>query len=531
MEEKKSRGLGKGLSELLGEARAKAAVAKQAKSDISDHQEEFKKQASQELDRDIEEATHTASSAIRSRITKRKMTQENASDNTPIDNNIDRCNDDDDDDDFETVTAAHLENFDLQDEAPNLVTSTVPSSLESVPQKKINNKAEFNDNDLNELEALLNKDNFQTEDLDKILDKQIIEPTIDNKDTTDTTLYYDDDNEDQKSEQPQGQFVSEKEPKQLNLLRQKPSDVIGQLPEDASDNAFHNESNDQDKEDYSDDYEDEYDRKKEANKHTIYHLPIELVNPNEHQPRKYFNEDLLKELAKSIEVYGVIQPIIVNEKAGEYIIVGGERRWRASQIAGLKTIPAIIKNYNNASTLEVSLIENIQRADLSALDEAKAYFYLIRKYELTQNELAQKVGKSRSYIANMIRLLDLDDDIRHYLDRGDLSIGHARALIGVKNAESWAKKAVQDNMSVRKLEEVITQSAEKTNSRLPKALNSGKNTDILALEADLKAALGVPVSINAQSSQKGNMVIRYDSLEQLDEICRRLCSNWGNERA
>jgi len=265
------------------------------------------------------------------------------------------------------------------------------------------------------------------------------------------------------------------------------------------------------------------------NMQKIHELPIELINPNPSQPRKYFNEELLSELAKSIEIYGIIQPIIVNEHQGEYIIVGGERRWRAAHIAGLKQVPAIIKNYSDSDTLEVALIENIQRADLSPLDEAKAYAHLIKKYEFTQSELAQKIGKSRSHIANMIRLLDLNEHVRHFLDRGELTIGHARALIGVKNAENWAKKIISDNISVRKLEMLINQSAEKDNSRLPKAFNGGKNSDILALEADLKAALGVAVKIKAKSNQQGDMLIRYDSLEQLDEICRRLCSNWGNE--
>ena len=259
----------------------------------------------------------------------------------------------------------------------------------------------------------------------------------------------------------------------------------------------------------------------------IHKLPIELVNPNKEQPRKFFDTDNLNDLAASIKIYGVIQPILVNKIDNEYMIVAGERRWRASQIAGLKEIPAIIVNYNEHETLEVALIENIQRANLTPLDEAKSYYYLIHKYELTQNELAQKVGKSRSYVANIVRLLELEDGVKNYLETGELSIGHARVLIGVKNAADLAEKIVKSNMSVRKVEELVSQSVQKQNVRLPKAFNTGKNTDILALEADLRAALGVAVSINSQTNQKGNLVIRYDSLEQLDEVCRRLCSNWG----
>jgi ParB family chromosome partitioning protein len=259
----------------------------------------------------------------------------------------------------------------------------------------------------------------------------------------------------------------------------------------------------------------------------IHKLPIELVNPNKEQPRKFFDVNALNDLASSIKVYGVIQPILVNKIGHEYMIVAGERRWRASQIAELKTIPAIIANYKEDETLEIALIENIQRANLTPIDEAKAYYYLIHKYELTQNELAQKVGKSRSYVANMVRLLELDDNVKNYLETGELSVGHARVLIGVKNATDLADKIVKSNMSVRKVEELVSQSLQKQNVRLPKAFDAGKNTDILALEADLRAALGVGVSINSQTSQKGSLVIRYESLEQLDEVCRRLCSNWG----
>lgn len=433
---KKTRGLGKGLSELLGEARAKATVAKQGKSEATyENITNSQKSLSQELD-----SLNNLSQLIDDMHAKGTVLQS------------------------DTILNTHNMNTDIADSTHNS-TAVV----------------EYDDNDDDAFETIISNEYNNINALPQNSDDFI-------KNTQESFK----------------EDVSD-----LNIVR---NSEIKQPEVKQPDNPIDNQR-------YA--YAD-------SNSNTIIHkLPIELINPNKEQPRKFFDINALNDLAASIKVYGIIQPILVNKFGNEYMIVAGERRWRASQIAGLKVIPAIIANYQEDETLEIALIENIQRANLTPIDEAKAYYYLIHKYELTQNELAQKVGKSRSYVANMVRLLELEDNVKNYLESGELSVGHARVLIGVKNAADLADKIVKSNMSVRKVEELVSQSSQKQNVRLPKALDTGKNTDILGLEADLRAALGVSVSINSQSPQKGNLVIRYESLEQLDEVCRRLCSNWG----
>ncbi len=439
---KKTRGLGKGLSELLGEARAKATVAKQGKSELNhENINSTQKSLSQELDSlnnlsRLVDDMHAKSDALE---TENVLNIQNI--NTHIADSVHNStvvddNDDDDDNAFETIISNEYDD------------------IKALPQNAndfIKNAQEAFKEDVSHLNILHNLEIKQPE----IKQPEVKQPEV---------------------KQPDNQQHAHFDNNHSNI---------------------------------------------------IHKLPIELVNPNKEQPRKFFDVNALNDLAASIKVYGIIQPILVNKFGNEYMIVAGERRWRASQIAGLNVIPAIIANYQEDETLEIALIENIQRANLTPIDEAKAYYYLIHKYELTQNELAQKVGKSRSYVANMVRLLELEDNVKNYLESGELSVGHARVLIGVKNAADLADKIVKSNMSVRKVEELVSQSLQKQNVRLPKALDTGKNTDILGLEADLRAALGVSVSINSQSPQKGNLVIRYESLEQLDEVCRRLCSNWG----
>ena len=461
---KKSRGLGKGLSELLGEARAKAAISKQQKTEVP-------------------------------HLGKENNFIETSNDYSIKDNDFSK--------ELDNLNNIADVVSDFEEKVP--ITTHNETFHEAIKQENnppvfddINNKSHnnsYNSNSDDELfetittETLPDEENkpyadAKTVQLSKFLDKteELLNQEIFSEDIEDGIK----------------PLVSEK-----NVQKNQP--VTNQPL--VSKAVTHNQ------------------------KDIIHHLPIEFVNPNKEQPRKFFDVNDLNDLASSIKIYGVIQPILVKQTNGEYLIVAGERRWRASQIAGLKVIPAIIVDYHDDEILEVALIENIQRANLTPIDEAKAYYYLIHKYELTQNELAQKVGKSRSYVANMVRLLELDDNVKNYLETGELSIGHARVLVGVKNAADLAEKIIKSHMSVRKVEELISQLSEKQNVRLPKAFNTGKNTDILALEADLKAALGVNVSINTQSAQKGNLVIRYESLDQLDEVCRRLCSNWGTDVA
>lgn len=253
-------------------------------------------------------------------------------------------------------------------------------------------------------------------------------------------------------------------------------------------------------------------------------LPIELIHPNPNQPRQIFKSEEVHNLATSIKEFGIIQPLLVNklEESG-YMIVAGERRWRAAQMAGLSEVPALLTSYSDMETLEVGLIENIQRANLSPIDEAVAYYNLVHKFELTQNELASRLGKSRSYIANMMRLLELDDSIKLLLTGGELSIGHARALIGQKNAIELSQLIVKKSLSVRQLEKIINVNKVNTNTHKAILHDVKKDEDTKALESDLSVALGIDVKINVVRPGKGSVVISYNSLEQLDEICKRLC--------
>ena len=252
-------------------------------------------------------------------------------------------------------------------------------------------------------------------------------------------------------------------------------------------------------------------------------LPVEVIRPNFNQPRQIFKSEEVHNLAVSIKEFGIIQPLLVNKlEDGGYMIVAGERRWRAAQIAGLSEVPALLTSYSDMETLEVGLIENIQRANLSPLDEAVAYYNLMHKFELTQNEIATRLGKSRSYIANMMRLLELDDSIKLLLTGGELSIGHARALIGRKDAVELAQLVVSKSLSVRQLEKIINIKKDIVNNERSVS-DVKKDEDTKALESDLSVALGVEVKINVVRPGKGSVVISYNSLEQLDEICKRLC--------
>lgn len=254
-------------------------------------------------------------------------------------------------------------------------------------------------------------------------------------------------------------------------------------------------------------------------------IPIERIVPNPGQPRRRFTVDQLEDLAASIREKGVIQPLIVRRSGldeGMYEIVAGERRWRAAQMAQLHDVPALVREYTDTEALEVAIIENIQRADLNAIEEAAGYRDLMQRFGHTQEKLAEALGKSRSHIANMMRLLGLPDDVQAMLEEGTLTAGHARALITAEDPSGLAKQVVSKGLSVRDVERLAkSPNAPKTNSN--KAKESEKDADTLALENDLSAALGMKVSIDHKLGQeKGALTIQYSTLEALDDLCAKL---------
>lgn len=253
-------------------------------------------------------------------------------------------------------------------------------------------------------------------------------------------------------------------------------------------------------------------------------LPIEFIKRNPRNPRRFFDEAELQELAASIKEKGVIQPILVRPVAGEvnvYELIAGERRWRAAQIAGLPEIPALVNEFSDKEALEIAIIENVQRADLNPLEEAMGYEQLIAEFAYSQSELSQVIGKSRSHLANTLRLLKLPSAVQDHVRSGRLSAGHARALVTAENPEQIAERILADGMSVRDVEALASQT--------PKADGAGKggrpkrmkDADTEALERALSDALGLLVTIDHRDTG-GEVRIRYKTLEQLDEVCRRL---------
>ena len=257
-------------------------------------------------------------------------------------------------------------------------------------------------------------------------------------------------------------------------------------------------------------------------------VPIERVHPNPDQPRRRFDEAALEELASSIREKGVIQPLIVRplpDSEGQYQIVAGERRWRASQLAQKHDIPVLVRDFDDTEVLEVAIIENIQRADLNPVDEANGYRHLMDRFGHTQDQLASALGKSRSHIANQMRLLNLPERVQDWLSEGQLSAGHARTLIGHPEAERLAQKIISDKLSVRQAEALTRKSdtpARPRGSNGPKP----KDADTIALENELTAALGMGVTIDqTPGSEGGKLTIRYKTLVQLDDLMRHLAGS------
>lgn len=254
-------------------------------------------------------------------------------------------------------------------------------------------------------------------------------------------------------------------------------------------------------------------------------VPIEKLVANPNQPRRSFRQEDLEDLANSIREKGILQPLIVRPSGNGFQIVAGERRWRAAQLAQLHQVPVLVRDLDDTEVLEIAIIENIQRADLNAVEEAIGYRQLMDRFGHTQEKLSQALGKSRSHIANLLRLLSLPDDVQAMIQEGALSAGHARALITSDNASELAKKVVRGGLSVRATEALVKkqQRGDQPPRSKPVAAAVDKDADTRALEGDLSAMLGMKVSIEHKpDAEAGRIVISYDTLDQLDDLCGRL---------
>ena len=253
----------------------------------------------------------------------------------------------------------------------------------------------------------------------------------------------------------------------------------------------------------------------------VARLPIEKIQANKQNPRSIFSEDELVDLANSIREKGIVQPIIVREidSAGSYEVIAGERRWRAAQIAQLDNIPAIIKTLSDDDALEIAIIENVQRSNLNPIDEAAGYQRLIDIYNYTQEDLAQVIGKSRSYIANILRLNNLPTKVKDYLSEGLLTIGHARALISLENAENLADMIVSKGLSVRQIEQLVKKPV---GSQKKSKRSSIKDKNLSSLEQSMTDAIGLKVQIHAKDAKSGKVVVNYTSDQHLELIKNKL---------
>jgi ParB family chromosome partitioning protein len=251
-------------------------------------------------------------------------------------------------------------------------------------------------------------------------------------------------------------------------------------------------------------------------------LPVSALSPHPTQPRRHFDEDALEELARSIAHRGLIQPIVVRPHGHDYQIVAGERRWRAAQRARLHEVPVIVRDLDDAETMEIALVENIQRADLNAIEEAEAYRRLIDQFGHTQEALGKLVNKSRSHISNLLRLLDLPPPVRELVVERALEMGHARALVGAPDPVALALKVVEDGLSVRETERLARDAkpADRSGTKGGRPPAS-RDADIAALERQLGDILGIGVRIS-HSEKGGTLSLSYSTLDQLDMICQRL---------
>lgn len=251
----------------------------------------------------------------------------------------------------------------------------------------------------------------------------------------------------------------------------------------------------------------------------IRRLPVAQIIANRSNPRREFDAEQLEDLANSVREKGVMQPLLVRPAGDRYELIAGERRWRAAQRAGLHEVPVIIRDVDDREALELAIIENVQRVDLNPVEEAQGYGQLIEQFSYTQHDLAQVIGKSRSHVANTLRLLRLPDSVRGMLASGELTAGHARTLITAEDPEGLARRIIDDGLSVREAE-ALSQQRNESKRRAPET-KSARDPDTVALERRLSDVLGLSVSI-AGTGETGRVEIRYKTLEQLDDVCRRL---------
>lgn len=252
-------------------------------------------------------------------------------------------------------------------------------------------------------------------------------------------------------------------------------------------------------------------------------LPIEQIVANPHQPRNRFDAEAIGELAQSIREKGLIQPILVRptEDPAIYEIIAGERRWRAAQRAELHNVPVVVREYSDTEALEISIVENVQRQDLTPVEEARGYRRLIEDFERTQDQVAAMVGKSRSHIANMVRLLLLPADVLDMLESGKLTTGHARALIGVEDPLALARTVAKGRLNVRQTEKLVRDGGAPARPK-PRGGAPAKDADTLALERNIQNHLGLAVDIRHEANGGGEIRVRYQTLDQLDDLCGRL---------
>lgn len=250
-------------------------------------------------------------------------------------------------------------------------------------------------------------------------------------------------------------------------------------------------------------------------------VKVTSIEPNREQPRKDFNEEAMGELAESMKVYGVLQPLLVQKKGDYYEIIAGERRWRAAKLAGLKEVPVVIREYTKQQTMEIALIENVQREDLNPIEEARAYHRLIQEFELKQEEIAARVGKSRVTITNSMRLLKLDERVQEMLIQNQITGGHARALLTVEDGElqyKLAGKIIAENLSVREIEKIVKSLSKKKNPKEKNVEDESLALIFRDLEERMKSAMGTKVSINRKDKNKGRVEIEYYSESELERI-------------
>jgi ParB family chromosome partitioning protein len=263
----------------------------------------------------------------------------------------------------------------------------------------------------------------------------------------------------------------------------------------------------------------ESEKEKESGKE--FTMKLSIIEPNQSQPRKDFNQELITELADSIKKYGVLQPLLVQKKGDRYEIIAGERRWRAAKEAGLKEVPVVIKEYTRQQTMEIALIENVQREDLNPIEEAQAYQQLIQEFELTQEEIAERVSRSRTAITNCMRLLKLDKRVQDMLIQGQISSGHARALLSLENSEAQyqiALKIIDKKLSVREVEKLVKMFGKTKKEEKEKAEEKDLSFIFRDLEERMKQVMGTKVIINKKDKNKGRIEIEYYSEAELERI-------------